>query len=134
MPQFHVTKVQRARARELRRNLTDAERKLGLLLRSRRLSHLKFRRQVPLGPWIADFVSYECKIIVEADGGQHADSERDKARDIDLAERGFRILRFWNSEILTNTNGVLERILEATSPSPGFSLRSKPPSPTRGER
>jgi len=78
-------------------------------------------------------VSYECKIIVEADGGQHVDSERDKARDVDLAERGFRILRFWNNEILTNTNGVLERILEATSPSPGSSLRSKPPSPTRGE-
>jgi very-short-patch-repair endonuclease len=135
VPQFQVTKAQRARARELRRNLTDAERKLWQLLRSRQLSHLKFRRQVPLGPWIADFVSYERKLIVEADGGQHVESEHDKARDIDLAARGFRVLRFWNNDILTTTNGVLERILEMieTPPSPGSSLRSKPPSPTRGE-
>jgi very-short-patch-repair endonuclease len=88
-----------------------------------------------LGPWIADFVSYEHKIIVEADGGQHVDCGRHKARDIDLAARGFRVLRFWNNDILANTNGVLERILEAigTSPSPGSELRSEPPSPTRGE-
>ena len=135
MPQFLVTKSQRAHARELRRTLTDAERKLWHLLRSRQLSHVKFRRQVPLGPWIADFVSYEHKIVVEADGGQHVDSERDKARDLDLAQRGFRVLRFWNNDILTNSNGVLERILEAieTPPSPGSELRSEPPSPTRGE-
>ena len=134
MPRYQVTKTQRARARELRRNLTDAERKLWQLLRSRQLSHLKFRRQVPLGPWIADFVSYEHKIVVEADGGQHVDSERDKARDVDLADRGFRVLRFWNNDILNNPNGVLERILEAieTPPSPGSALRSEPPSPTRG--
>jgi very-short-patch-repair endonuclease len=135
VPKFQVTKQQRGRARELRRSLTDAERKLWQLLRSRQLSHLKFRRQVPLGPWIADFVSYEHKIIVEADGGQHVDSERDKARDVDLAARGFRVIRFWNNDILTNTNGVLEQILATieTSPSPGSSLRSDPPSPTRGE-
>jgi very-short-patch-repair endonuclease len=134
VPRFKVTKEQRGRARELRRSLTDAERKLWQLLRSRQLSHLKFRRQVPLGPWIADFVDYEHKIIVEADGGQHADSEHDKGRDADLAARGFRVIRFWNNDILSNTNGVLERILEAieTSPSPGPSLRSGPPSPTRG--
>ena len=126
MPQFRVTKLQRARARELRRTLTDAERKLWHLLRSRQLSHVKFRRQVPLGPWIADFVRYEHKIVVEADGGQHVDSERDKARDLDLAQRGFRVLRIWNNDILTNANGVLERILEAieTPPSPGSELRS----------
>jgi 2-isopropylmalate synthase len=120
MPKFQVTKTQRTKARELRRSLTDAERKLWHLLRSRQLSHLKFRRQVPLGPWIADFVSYEHKIVVEADGGQHVDSEHDRVRDADLAARGFRVLRFWNNDILTNTNGVLERILETieTSPSP----------------
>ena len=111
MPKFQVTKTQRAKARELRRSLTD-ERKLWHLLRSRQLSHLKFRRQVPLGSWIADFVSYEHKIVVEADGGQHVDSEHDRVRDSDLAARGFRVLRFWNNDILTNTNGVLERILE----------------------
>jgi very-short-patch-repair endonuclease len=90
---------------------------------------------VPLGPWIADFVSYEHKIVVEADGSQHVDSDHDKARDIDLAARGFRVLRLWNNDILINTSGVLERILEAieTSPSPGSALRAEPPSPTRGE-
>ena len=135
MPKYQVTHIQRENARRLRRNLTDAERRLWHLLRSRQLLHLKFRRQVPLGPWIADFVSYEHKIVVEADGSQHFDSEHDKMRDIDLAARGFRVLRFWNNDILTNTNEVLERILETieTSPSPGSSLRSEPPSPTRGE-
>jgi very-short-patch-repair endonuclease len=135
VPKYQVTKKQRGKARQLRRNLTDAERKLWHLLRSRQLSHVKFRRQVPLGPWIADFVSYEHKIVVEADGGQHVDSDHDKARDIDIAARGFRVLRFWNNDILTNTNGVLERILEAleTSPSPGSALRAEPPSPTGGE-
>jgi len=120
MPKYRVTNQQREKARELRRSLTDAERKLWHLLRSRQLSHLKFRRQVPLGPWIADFVSCEHKIVVEADGGQHVDSEHDKIRDIDLAERNFRVLRFCNNDILTNANGMLERILDAirTSPSP----------------
>jgi very-short-patch-repair endonuclease len=88
----------------------------------------------PLGPWIADFVSYECKIILEADGGQHVDSEHDKARDADLAARGFRVLRFWNNDILTNTNGVLERILEVieTSSSPALASLGHPL--PRGER
>jgi very-short-patch-repair endonuclease len=135
MPKYRVTNQQREKARELRRSLTDAERKLWHLLRWRQLSHLKFRRQVPLGSWIADFVSYEHKIVVEADGGQHVDSEHDQIRDIDLAERNFRVLRFCNNDILTNANGMLERILDAirTSPSPVSSLRSEPPSPTRGE-
>src|SRR5580704_13569490 len=134
MPKYQVTKTQRAKARELRRSLTDAERKLWHLLRSRQLSHLKFRRQVPLGPWIADFVSYEHKIVVEADGSQHVDSEHDKARDVDLAARGFRVLRFWNNDILTNTKGVLERILEVieTPPSPALAALGHPL--PRGER
>src|SRR5260370_139613 len=99
VPKYQVTKKQRGKARQLRGNLTDAERKLWHLLRSRQLSHVKFRRQVPLGPWIADFVSYEHKIVVEADGGQHVDSDHDKARDIDIAARGFA---FFGSGITTS--------------------------------
>ena len=108
-----VTDKQRGNARQLRRDMTEAERKLWQLLRSRRLAHVKFRRQVPLGPWIADFVTFEHKVIVEADGSQHADSERDKARDVDLATRGFRVLRFWNNDILARPEAVLEQILDA---------------------
>jgi very-short-patch-repair endonuclease len=93
--------------------MTEAERKLWQLLRSRRLAHVKFRRQAPLGPWIADFVTYEHKVIVEADGSQHAESERDKNRDLDLAARGFRVLRFWNNDILARPQAVIEQILDA---------------------
>lgn len=94
---------------------------------------MKFRRQVPIGEWIADFASFKHHLVVEADGSQHADSERDMNRDRDLASRGFRVLRFWNNEILLKPDAVAESILAsvAQSPSPG-ELRS-PPSPTRGE-
>jgi very-short-patch-repair endonuclease len=94
---------------------------------------MKFRRQVPIGDWIVDFASFEHRVVVEADGSQHADSERDRRRDQDLASRGFRILRFWNNEILLKPDAVSEAIFAsvAQTPSPG-ELRS-PPSPTRGE-
>jgi very-short-patch-repair endonuclease len=133
MPQYRVSKPKRAQARQLRASSTGVEEKLWRLLRSRRLAGAKFRRQVPLGPWIADFVSFEHKLIVEADGSQHAESDRDRVRDADLQARGFRVLRFWNNEILQNPNGVLEAILASLeeAPSPG-GLRP-PPSPTRGE-
>jgi very-short-patch-repair endonuclease len=108
-----VTDKQRGHARQLRRDMTEAERKLSQLLRSRRLAHVKFRRQAPLGPWIADFVAYEHKVTVEADGSQHAESERVKARDLDLAARGFRVLRFWNNDILARPDAVLEQIFDA---------------------
>ncbi len=124
---------QRKFAKTLRANATDAETALWRLLRSRRLEHLKFRRQVPIGPWIVDFVCFEQRLIVEADGSQHADSDDDKRRDQDLTDRGFRVLRFWNNDILQQEQSVIEVIAEtaALSPSPG-ELRS-PPSPTRGE-
>jgi very-short-patch-repair endonuclease len=94
---------------------------------------MKFRRQVPIGDWIVDFVSFEHRLVVEADGSQHADCERDMRRDQDLASRGFRILRFWNNEILLKPNAIAEAIFASVAqpPSPG-ELRS-PPSPTRGE-
>jgi very-short-patch-repair endonuclease len=97
---------------------------------------MKFRRQVPIGPWIVDFVSFEQRLIVEADGSQHAESDDDRRRDYDLSERGFRILRFWNNDILLRSQSVLEMIFDsaALSPSPVCAPDgAHPPSPTRGE-
>ncbi|MBS0245227.1 MAG: endonuclease domain-containing protein [Proteobacteria bacterium] len=133
MPKYRVQEFKRSQAKALRQSSTDAEVRLWRILRSRQLNHIKFRRQAPIGPWIVDFVAFENRLIVEADGSQHAQSHHDKVRDRDLQERGFRILRFWNNDILLSTNGVLEAILTAfdKAPSPG-ALRA-PPSPTRGE-
>ncbi|NEW92596.1 endonuclease domain-containing protein [Rhodopseudomonas sp. BR0M22] len=131
-----VPHQQRQFAKSLRVHATDAERALWRLLRSRRLAHFKFRRQVPIGPWIVDFVCFEQRLIVEADGSQHADSERDQVRDHDLFERGFRVLRFWNNDILIRSQSVIEVIAAAASPSPSPVCApdgAHPPSPTRGE-
>ncbi|MDF3809226.1 endonuclease domain-containing protein [Rhodopseudomonas sp. BAL398] len=128
-----VSRQKRSFAKSLRANATDAEVALWRLLRSRRLAQLKFRRQVPIGPWIVDFVCFERRLIVEADGSQHAESNDDRMRDRDLASRGFQVLRFWNNDILMQSQSVIEVIADTAtlSPSPG-ELRS-PPSPTRGE-
>jgi very-short-patch-repair endonuclease len=127
---------QRSFAKTLRASATDAEMKLWRLLRPRRLASMKFRRQVPIGPWIVDFVSFEQRLIVEADGSQHAESDDDRRRDYDLSERGFRVLRFWNNDILLRSQSVLEMIFDsaALSPSPVCAPDgAHPPSPTRGE-
>ena len=81
------------------------------LLRDRRLAEHKLRRQVPIGPWIADFVCTQARLVVEIDGGQHADSQRDTARDHDLESRGYRVVRYWNNDVLGNTEGVLSHLL-----------------------
>src|SRR5262249_8687299 len=94
-------------ARRLRSNMTDAERKLWFALRDRRLAAFKFRRQVPLGPFIVDFLCYQARLVIEVDGGQHAESVRDMRRDEWLAANNFRVLRFWNHDVLSNTEGVL---------------------------
>ena len=96
-------------ARDLRQQMTDAERFLWSRLR-RRFLGAKFRRQVPLGPFIVDFACMRRKLVIEVDGGQHLESSADAARDRWLAENGFRVLRFWNHEVLQNLDGVLERI------------------------
>ena len=96
-----------SRARTLREQQTDAEGVLWRRLRDRRFHGLKFRRQVALGPYVADFVCFEAKLIVEADGGQHAENRRDAARDRYFLEQGYRTVRFWNVDILTNIEGVL---------------------------
>ena len=113
-------------ARQLRKNATDCERLMWRHLRAHRFQGNKFRRQQPLGPYIVDFVCFETRCIIEADGGQHADALDDDARrDGWLRAQGFTVLRFWNNEILSNLEGVLERILEVcrvavaqSSPSP----------------
>jgi very-short-patch-repair endonuclease len=91
--------------------MTEAEDKLWHELRSRRLDRIKFRRQVPIGCYIADFACLEAKLIVEIDGSQHADSVRDHERDAELRSRGFRILRFWNDEALRELDAVCDTII-----------------------
>jgi very-short-patch-repair endonuclease len=90
----------------MRREPTDAERKMWRLLRARQLGAFKFRRQEKLGRFIVDFVCFEAMLILEVDGGQHAESGYDHQRDAWLRSRGFRILRFWNVEVLSNARGV----------------------------
>ena len=103
----------------MRGALTDAELRLWRLLRDRRLNGIKFRRQVPLGPYIVDFLCVGAKLIVEADGSQHAESVRDNVRDAYLANQGWKVLRFWNNEVLQNREGVLETIYAHAKPSSG---------------
>jgi very-short-patch-repair endonuclease len=107
-------------AKTLRKNSTDAENLLWRRLRAGRLRNLKFRRQVPIGNYVADFVCIESKIVIECDGGQHMESSSDTTRDTAIGKLGFKVLRFWNNDILKNIDGVLEVILdECTSPHPG---------------
>ncbi|HEX8224166.1 MAG TPA: endonuclease domain-containing protein [Allosphingosinicella sp.] len=96
-------------AARLRRLATDAERLLWSRLRGRRLGH-KFRFQHSIGPFVGDFVCLERKLIVEADGGQH-DPQADRTRTACLRKRGFRVVRFWNHDILQNIHGVVETLL-----------------------
>ena len=100
-------------ARELRKNMTDAERHLWQKLRGRQLAGIKFRRQHPIGPYIADFASLEIRLIIELDGGQHAQQQQyDQQRSAFLQNQGYRILRFWNHDVLQNTDGVLQEIIK----------------------
>ena len=101
-----VAETLRRRARNLRRESTDAERAMWRILRDRRLTGFKFRRQVPFKKYVLDFVCYERRLIIEVDGGQHAESQRDHRRDEVLAAAGFTVVRYWNSDVLTNHEGV----------------------------
>lgn len=96
-------------SRKLRNNLTEAEKYLWYVLRAENLG-FKFRRQEPIGNYIVDFVCYEKKLIIELDGGQHYQSADDKARDVWLKSQGFKVLRFWNNEVLENRDGVVSKI------------------------
>ena len=104
--------------RSLRRAETEAERRLWHRLRDRRLAGFKFVRQESIGRYVADFCCREARLIVEVDGGQHADSEYDRVRDAWLSGSGYRVLRFWNAEIMDDIVGVTDTILAALPPSP----------------
>ena len=111
------------RSRDLRNNSTDAERKLWAHLRNRQVQGTRFNRQVPIGPFICDFAARTLKLIIELDGGQHAvRTAQDDRRSEFLVSRGFRVLRFWNNDVLENVDGVLaviERALhDMPSPNP----------------
>ncbi len=103
-----ITKTGKA----LRKRLTDAEQLLWNYLRMKQIEGLKFRRQQPIGNYIVDFVCFENRIIIEVDGGQHAENNKDRERDLYLQRNGFRVLRFWNNEVLQSINEVLAVIRE----------------------
>ena len=116
------------RARSLRGASTDAERRLWTHLRGRRLGNLKFRRQYPISGYVVDFVCLELKLIVELDGGQHSkQAEYDAARTAVLEKGGFRVLRFWDNDVLMRLEEVLEEILRQSDAPP-----SPQPSPASG--
>jgi very-short-patch-repair endonuclease len=127
-PQWHLTSKQRSRVRSLRRASTDAEKTMWNALRAHRLEGAGFKRQVPIGPYVADFACHAAKLIVEIDGGQHFTAEhlgRDARRDAYLTQRGFRVLRFNNHEVLSNRQGVLETISTALAAAPSLALPRK---------
>ena len=96
----------RERARSMRREPTEAERRMWRVLRGRRLAAFKFRRQETIGPYIADFVCYERRVVIEIDGGQHAENAYDGRRDAWFQDRGYTVLRFWNADVMGNSEGV----------------------------
>jgi len=115
--------VRTGRARRLRKEATDAELRLWNSIRRRGLLGFKSVRQEPIGPYIVDFVCREQRLVIEVDGGQHEANMRDVARDKWLAKEGYRVLRFWNNDVLSNLPGVLETI--------AFAVRAAAPHPDR---
>ncbi|MCO5164362.1 MAG: endonuclease domain-containing protein [Mesorhizobium sp.] len=111
MPHEPVPLSKREFARSQRREPTDAEDRLWEELRDRRLDGAKFRRQVPVPPYTADFLCARAKLVVEVDGGQHGESVSDPARTRFLNARGFRVLRFWNEEVLREMDAVCDTII-----------------------
>jgi very-short-patch-repair endonuclease len=125
-------------SRHLRRRTTIAERVLWNRLRSRALCGLKFVRQEPVGPYIVDLVCREERLVIEVDGGHHAQSSRDTIRDRWLRNHGYRVLRFWNNDVIANADGVLEAIADTLQqeaiPQPILSVGEDQPLPMPGAR
>ena len=109
-----------ARSRELLLNATDAERRLWQQISARKLAGVRFNRQFPIGPFICDFVSRAARLVIEVDGGQHSvDVAKDEARTAYLEARGYRVIRFWNNDVMERIEGVvneIEHILETCPP------------------
>jgi very-short-patch-repair endonuclease len=104
------------RARKLRKNLTEAEKKLWRVVRKKQLIGLRFRKQVPIGIYIADFICFEKHLIIEIDGGQHCENiEYDKKRTLWLEHQGFQVIRFWNNEVMNDIDAVATVILDICS-------------------
>ncbi|MBI5212229.1 MAG: endonuclease domain-containing protein [Nitrospirae bacterium] len=125
-------------AKTLRKSQTDAEKLLWKHLRAKQMEGLKFRRQQPIGNYVIDFICLEKSLVIEVDGGQHADNKKDEERDAWLKLEGFKVLRFWNNEVLTNMKGVLEVIRENCLNHPPLTPPLKggdsiQPSPLAGE-
>jgi len=115
----HLSLIPTKKARKLRKNATRAESLVWSKLRAKQINGVKFRRQQPIGNYIVDFVSFEKKIIIELDGGQHARAKKkDSKRDKLLSENGFTVLRFWNNDVLKNPDGVIHMLIEEITPSP----------------
>ncbi len=131
MPTHRISPHQLEHSRQLRAEMTDAERVLWRHLRSEQLGGHKFRRQHPIGSYIADFACLERRLMVEVDGGQHNGSARDAERDAWLEAQGWQVLRFWNNEVLANLEGVVMTIRLACGAG-GISPPPQP-SPSMGE-
>ena len=111
--------MDRTRARQLRKDVTEAELALWRHLRLRQLRGCKFRRQQPIGNYIVDFVCFEKRLIIEVDGGEHsAQAAYDSERDTWLESQGFSVVRFWNNQVLTEVETVKEVILDALASPP----------------
>jgi very-short-patch-repair endonuclease len=118
----------------MRAHPTEAEQRLWTTLRDRRVSAFKFRRQQIVPPNIVDFICLDRRLIIEADGSQHADNKDDSRRDAFLRGQGFRLLRFWNNQVLSEGDAVAAAIFCALSiPHPPKPTAWAPPSPARGE-
>jgi primosomal protein N' (replication factor Y) len=107
-----------SQSKNLRRDSTDAEQVLWDALRNRQMKGYKFRRQHPLGKFIVDFACIAHRLVIEADGGQHADNPDDAIRTAWLETNGWRVIRFWNNDILANPDGVLDEIMRLLQPNP----------------
>jgi very-short-patch-repair endonuclease len=133
-PKWHVSTKLRDRAKQLRGDMTDAERIVWHGLRAHRLHGAGFRRQTPVGPYVVDFVGHAARLIIEVDGGQHFEPGHiayDARRSAYLAARGYRVLRFSNLDVMTNKSGVLEGIAAAIERSKG-PLPNPPPQAGEG--
>jgi very-short-patch-repair endonuclease len=121
-------------AKALRKQMTDAERLLWRHLRNRALGGWKFKRQYPVGPYIVDFVCLDKNVVIEVDGGQHAENEKlDRQRSAYLNKMGYKVFRFWNNEVLQATEAVLSSIFSTLSDTDKNSPSPRP-SPPLGER